>query len=231
MTTKVKVIIGGLALLVGLLSYSWFQSNRLLKIERQRVSHYYEMFTANEAQKDSIQARADSIQVVLNRYQYLIDSLETIIVTNHSQITYLKKGLKKALEEAETVPYDDNYVWLQERHTTTDTLEYPFSGPQVKSITKEVLSYIYVDSLYRSQIDISILQQAQLGYSQDIIETLQVETDYLNNLVMDLYNQLEAQLKEAELKEIDRLRLKKALRVWRLGAVTGGAFVVLALIL
>lgn len=224
-------IFGGLAAIVICLSlFSWL-SNRHLRKEKERTSYYYSLFKDMESKKDSLQSHSDSVEVVLARYQYLIDSLETAVVGLNEQTVYLNAELEKALKEIDDLTYDENYDWLQSRYPTEDTLEYPFAGEQVKQMTKELLTFDYTDSLYQAQIDVSILQEAQLGYKDEIIKTLKEERDDLQKLATRLYDQLAIKVNENQLKDEEIAKLRKALNMWRIGAITGGAFVVLVLLL
>jgi len=231
MENKLKWILGGLGLLVILLSVSSWYSNRLLRKEKDRTSYYYSLFKEVENKKDSLQHHTDSIQVILDKYRYLIDSLETAIVGLNDQTSYLNSKLEEALEEIESVSYDDNYAWLQNRYPTKDTLEYPFSGNQVKEITRTIVTFDYTDSLYQNQIDISILQQGQLKYKDEMITILEREKDNMNDEIKKLYDRIALKINENQLKDEEIAKLKKALRLWQVGAISGGGFVVLALLL
>jgi len=231
MKLKTSIIIGGLCMIIGLLGFSTFQTNRLLKEERERVSRYYGMFKENEAAKDALQVYADSIQVIVDKYMYLVDSLEVLVETNYTQISYLKEGLNNALEDIQNMTPNEHYQYLQVRYPYGDSLEYLFTKEQVGYLTSAVITLDYTDSLYANQIDVSVLQAAQLGYKDEIIRTLQDENADLNLKAQELHDAIAVKLEDLQYSEEEIARLKKALRMWQGGSIGAAGFVVLILLL
>jgi len=203
----------------------------MLKQERDRTSMYYDMYKNTESLKDQLQAHSDSIEVVLARYKYLVDSLEVIVISKDEDIAKLNKGLEEALAEIEEYTYDENYIYLQGRYPTQDTLEFPFSGPQISMISREVITFDYTDSLYRQYIDISILQARQLDYKEEIINTLHGEKDKLNILAQDLYKLLADRDQALFYTEAELAKIKKARNMWAGGAIGSAGFLLLLLLL
>jgi len=233
MKTNIKILIGGLTILVGFLTWFGVQSQIRLNEERDRVTKYYELSQKYRVSEESLKIRYDSISVVLQKYQYIVDSLETVVMGNDHQISYLNKELNKALDDLKYTNPSSDYEWLKTRYmfSANDTLKFVFHGGEVKAITKEVVEGLYLDSLYTAQIDISLLQESQLLYKDEIINTLKGERDDMNVLAQSLHDQLVIKLEDLEALEQDNDDLKKTLKLWQGGALGGGAFLLLLLLL
>jgi len=233
MKTKYKILVGGLIVIISLLSWFSIQSRIELKSERDSVAYYSNLAEERKISEGQLKVRYDSISSVLQRYKYIVDSLETIVETNATQIKYLNKELNNAMEELKYTTSLSDYEWLKTRYMfeANDTLKFVFHGGEVKAITKDVVNGLYLDSLYTAHLDIAILKEAQLAYKDEMINTLSTERDNSNLVAQELSEQLAIKAEELQLSEAEVSRIKKALRMWQGGALGTGAFIVLALLL
>jgi hypothetical protein len=184
---------------------------------------------ANE--RDSVQVYADSVDVVLARYKRLTDSLIVVDEGHQSEIDRLNMELETALEDVVVASYDDNYDWLQRRYITTDSLEYPFSGEQVSDIAVDLLEGEYAEYILDKKDDIILVLRDQMTVSDSTIMTLTRNRDDLNALANKLYADLKLKEEEDILKDDQIVKIEKAKRMWRTGALGAGGFIVLLLLI
>jgi hypothetical protein len=225
------IAIGALLLLVGFLSYSWWQSSKALKQERQTSVEYYELAKEIEDERDDLQDRYDSINVVLEKYKYLNDSLDALVETKYAQISYLNKELEKALEEIRRAPYEQAVMFINNRYPKVDTFEYSISGSQARNLVVDVVKGDKLEKKLEAQFDIVKFQEAQLAYKDEALQVAIGDRDKYFMKSQELYERLEALTKETYFKDEEILRLKKSLRLWKAGSLTAGAFIAALLIL
>lgn len=225
---SIGIIIGGM-LAAGA---TWYILNKLHEKELASIKESYssEMELVKE-ERDSIAAYADSIDVVLSHYRALADSFAIVDLENQAEIDRLEMGLKEALKEVSEATYDENYNFLQETYITNDTLQYGFSGEQVSSIVVDLTEAMYTSSILKETKEAVDLLRTQMAISDETIQVLSKDRERLNNLTNILYTRIEEQAKENRMKDEEIAALKKSLRAWKTGAISAGAFIVLALIL
>ena len=232
MNNQAKFGIGALALvfLAGVGISLWL--NSALKKERAIVSHYQAELSEVYNQRDAVKQQRDSLQIELDFYMALVDSLDVLVETNENQIAELNKALKKASDEIAKWTPTDAYNFLQSKYMTNDPdYVYPFSGKQVKLIAEDVTVCKYKDSLLLEQADNLRLLEGKMSYQDIIIDGLADQNADLQDTVNTLLDNMEAMIKESEMSAKEIARLKKALRMWQTGSITAGGLLVLILLL
>jgi hypothetical protein len=220
MTSLTKVLIGGVIGTVLTVSIVFnFYQRVILSQERdarkQVENNNYEL----SIERDSVLAANDSLEIVLSKYQYVIDSLDVLIDGNERQITYLNNELTKAEDEIiNTLNNDgiDEYVLSEEEKTDCE-----LNRVRVN----------YLDSISEHQRVMIVRQHNQLVVKDDMIRTLRKDNEAKEVLLESLYRDLANLTEQNAITEQDLRDAKRALRLWKAGSITAGAAIVALLII
>lgn len=185
--------------------------------------------------RDSLVVANDSLQAVIAKYQYVVDSLGVIDIKNKQKINWLNKELGKALVEIEKMSGDDAYDDVKEEYSAWDNIDvsgtYTFDEAEVKEIYKDAVRVNYLDSIRVVQGEIIESLEYGMSLKEEIITALKKDNNDKLNLIKKLYNDKEELIIKLDASEADNERLRKALRMWQTGALSGGAALVLILLL
>lgn len=231
MKTQNNIILGGVALIIIVLSVGnwWFKKS--LTEERIYTQTLYAELAQIKHEKDSVSYRADSIQVILDRYEALVDSFELVDESSRLEIDRLRMKLSEALADVQGSTPDENYSLLQGMYITTDTLEYAFSGEQVSSIAEDVVVGDGNKSLISTYEDHILFMRGRLAVSDEVIVMLTQENNNLDLLAQKLYNDIALKTEDCNVLVQENKRLKKALRMWQAGSLGAGGFILLVLLI
>lgn len=192
----------------------------------------YELST----ERDSLRLANDSIQSVLEKYMFLVDSLDVLVDGNKKQIKYLNGKLNSAMEEINNMNPTEIYeAIVNEIDALASMVEgeekYVFNEYQTKDIYKRIVKANYLDSIVDQQRDMVLRLNSQIINKDDIISTLQQDNNAKNKLLERLYQDLSNSTIMLDKSEADVKRLKKTLTLWKAGSVTAGGAIVLILLL
>lgn len=187
-------------------------------------------------ERDSLAVAYDSIQTVLNRYMFLVDSLDALVETNHKQIRYLNKKLNNALTEIDNLNPTDIYDSIVEEIDAAVSLvegeeKYAFNEYQTRDIYKRMVKANYLDSIVIQQNEMVDRLHGQLIGKEDIIGTLRRDNEAKFQLLERLYKDISDATIQLDASEADRQRLEKTLKLWKAGSIGAGAGLVLILLL
>ena len=145
----------------------------------------------------------------------------------------MNSSLKIALTEVKQATADANYTMLQEElYVDPDSIRpYGFTAKQVSLIAIDVVEGDGNKQMLAEYEDLILNMRGRVLASDKRSNVLEDENEELNVLVDKLYAELTTKIEEGSISEQEIRRLKKALRMWQLGALGGGAFVVLILLL
>jgi len=197
---------------------------------KRKIAKIENSYTAqiSEVNKKAViaQQHADSVDFIVEQYEHSIDSLNKVKEWYRKDRARLEQELVDAWNEIFDATIDTNYDWLQARYPTDDTLQYPFSGEQVKGIALDIIKLDFKDSVINNYRSLEETLRIQIEKSAATIDLLNNERQDLELINADLREQLAAKIEELGLSEEESAMLRR--RVRRYGA--GGAGVGLGLL-
>ena len=218
------VIVGGL--LLGVLVGSVV--SRIYNKKIDKIENTYQARDAKMNREiDSLRNYNDSLDIVLAHKTYIADSLYKLDLVNKRYIAELRQDLIDAVNWIFDNGSDSNYVYLQNRYPTKDTLEYPFAGDQVTSITADIVKGDYLDSICKALQDNDMVLRKRILNHLGTIQVLEQDRDDLNKLIDDLYSQIATRNKDIKLKDEQVVRLRKILA----GSISANALLLTFLLL
>lgn len=181
-------------------------------------------------ENDSIIAANDSLSLLLASKQYLIDSLDVLVLGNQRQIRYLNRELNKAMDEINDMPYEEVVIAIEDMYDF-DISSTAINVSGTKDIYKDAIKVNYLDSIRVEQKRIIIRQQKQMMFKDDMILTLRNDNDAKTKLIQSLYLNVANLTEQNALTKEELRQVKRALRLWKAGTITAGAAIVALLII
>ena len=232
MKSPFKIILGvfiGCIIAVGVTFYI-LDKKYNKEIDSIRTAHSIENFKLQQ-ERDSMQIYTDSIDLVLEKYEVLIDSFMLVDEKHQSEIDRLNSKLLEALYDVLEALPDSNYMFLQELFITNDTLEYGFSGEQVTELASEVVENDYNSWLFIEYKAVEEGLRQQLAVRKEVIQTLSKDRRELAINAQILYDRIAVLNENTAMKEEEIAKLEKAKRMYKKGLLGAGSFIILILLL
>lgn len=202
-------------------------------VYKRKINKIEESYTAQiqEVNDRAIvaEAHADSVDFIVVQYKRENDSINKVKDWYRWDRDRLEDELVEAWNHIFDADFDENYTMVQNRYPTDDSLQYPFSGEQVKGIALDLVRLDYKDSIINNQKKVIELIRIQLNKSDTMIDKLNEERHDLEFLNTQLRKELAVKIEELQISEEEFAELKKKLRIRTAGGA--GAIIGLAALL
>jgi hypothetical protein len=228
---KLKVWLG-LTALAGLVLMGYVSLRYVRQLE-EKVLYAEKTLALSGDLYSSLQERHDALLDSLEFNQNLVDSLMVIIDEKDERVSYLNDELERLAEEFFAREPDSVYNETKEFYfNPNDTVDvFRFTRSEMMGVSYDAFRSYKLDTIVAEQDTIIENQEKQLTIRQRMIEDLRKDGEADKELIEEYIRDLNKEiLKNSEL-ELENEKLKKAIWLWRGGALSGTALLVLLIIL